>query len=58
MTARRESELKSALLLPRRLRDEIEHFFIAVTALEGKDAQILGWAGPQAALALLQSAAS
>jgi inorganic pyrophosphatase len=56
--ARRESELKSALLLPKRLRDEIEHFFIAATALEGKDAAILGWAGPEAALALLQSAAS
>ena len=56
--ARREGELKSALLLPKRLRDEIEHFFIAATALEGKDAEILGWAGPEAALALLQSAAS
>ena len=56
--ARREGEVKSALLLPKRLRDEIEHFFIAVTALEGKDAKILGWAGPEAALALLQSAAS
>ena len=52
--ARREHELRSAMALPRRMRDELEHFFIATTALEGKDAKILGWAGPDDALALLK----
>jgi inorganic pyrophosphatase len=52
--ARRETELTSAISLPRRVRDELEHFFVAATALEHKDAQILGWAGPDAALELLR----
>jgi inorganic pyrophosphatase len=43
--------------LPRRVRDEVEHFFIAATALEGKDARIIGWADPAAALELLKSTA-
>jgi inorganic pyrophosphatase len=53
--ARREKEVVSAMSLPQRVRDELEHFFIAATALEGKDAKILGWAGPDAALELLRS---
>jgi inorganic pyrophosphatase len=53
--ARRESSLKSASALPKRVRDELEHFFIAATALEGKNPKILGWAGPTAALDLLRS---
>ena len=53
--ARRESELTSGMLLPQRVRDELEHFFTAVTVLEGKDAKILGWGGPDAALELLRS---
>jgi len=53
--ARRESALKSAAALPKRVRDELEHFFIASTAFEGKDVRILGWSGPQAALRLLRS---
>ena len=53
--ARREAELTSAMSLPNRVRDELEHFFMAATVLEGKDAKILGWAGPDTALALLRS---
>jgi inorganic pyrophosphatase len=53
--ARREAELTSAMALPKRVRDELEHFFVAATVLEGKDPRILGWAGPDAALELLQS---
>jgi inorganic pyrophosphatase len=53
--ARREAELTSALSLPTRVRDELEHFFMAATVFEGKDAKILGWAGPDAALELLRS---
>jgi len=34
---------------------QVEHFFIAATALEGKDPRILGWAGPDAALDWLRS---
>ena len=41
--------------LPKRTREELEHFFIAATALEEKDARILGWAGPDAVLRLLRS---
>jgi len=53
--ARREADLKSATSLSRRVREELEHFFIAATALEEKDARILGWAGPDAVLRLLRS---
>jgi inorganic pyrophosphatase len=56
--ARRESKLTSALSLPKRIRDELEHFFIAATVLEGKDPKILEWGGPDAALALLKSSSS
>ncbi len=38
----------------RRLRDEISNFLVAVTVLEGKDATILGWGGPNEALALIR----
>jgi inorganic pyrophosphatase len=55
IAARREADLASVMALPRRLRDELEHFFIAATALEGKDAAILGWGGPEEALKLLSS---
>ena len=53
--ARREAELTSALSLPKRVRDELEHFFVAATVLEHKAPIILGWAGPDEALELLQS---
>jgi inorganic pyrophosphatase len=54
--ARREAELTSAMALPKRLREELEHFFIVATALEGKDPAILGWGSPEEALRLLRSA--
>jgi inorganic pyrophosphatase len=56
--ARRGAELKSAMSLPKRVRDELEHFFIATTVFEGKDPRILGWAGPDAALDLLRSSST
>jgi inorganic pyrophosphatase len=55
--ARREAS-STAERLPRRVRDEVEHFFIAATALEGKDARIVGWGDPAAALELLKSSAT
>jgi inorganic pyrophosphatase len=53
--ARRERGIRSANALPRRVRDELEHFFIAATAFEGKDPRILGWKGPKAAVDLVRS---
>jgi inorganic pyrophosphatase len=38
------------LVLDRRIRAEISNFLVAVTALEGKDIEVLGWAGADAAL--------
>jgi len=34
--------VKNVHALSRRLRDELDHFFIAATALEGKDPKIIG----------------
>jgi len=52
--APRYDDVRSMQDLPSRVRLELEHFFVAVTALEGKDIHILGWAGPDAALRLLK----
>jgi inorganic pyrophosphatase len=41
--------------LPDRVREEIEHFFVDVTFFEHKHARVLGWDGPRAALALVNS---
>lgn len=54
--ARREREL-TLTSIPDRVRQELEHFFVAATALEGKDVRVLGWKGPDAAIALLKSKA-
>jgi inorganic pyrophosphatase len=42
--------------LSQRVRDELSSFFLAATALEGKDATILGWEGPDTALRLIREA--
>jgi inorganic pyrophosphatase len=52
--ARRQVELGPALLTAR-VRMELENFFIAAAALEGKDPKIVGWGKPEAALQLLRS---
>ena len=49
VAARRETALTA------RVRQELEHFFLAVTAFEGKDARILGWGDSEAALQLIRS---
>jgi len=54
--ARRERDLTPDSI-PDRVRREVEHFFVAATALEGKDVTILGWKGPDAAIDLLRSKA-
>jgi inorganic pyrophosphatase len=53
--ARRERGLGDVASLPQRVRDELEHFLIAATVFEGKDARILGWADPDAAIDLLRA---
>jgi len=53
--APRAEELTSALDLPPRVQQEIESFFIASTALEGKDVHVLGWKGPKEAERLVSS---
>ena len=57
LASRRAGSLASLNDLPSRVRDELAHFLIAATALEGKDATVLGWDGPEAALAWLQQLA-
>jgi inorganic pyrophosphatase len=52
----RFDHLESVRDLPARRRRELEQFFLAVTALERKDAKILGWEGPAAALRLIRCA--
>ncbi len=41
--------------LPKRVREEIEQFFVSVTAFENKHIEILGWRPPEEALALVTS---
>jgi inorganic pyrophosphatase len=52
VAARREAAL------PARVRQELEQFFIAATALEGKDPRILGWDDGDAAVELIRSSAT
>src|SRR4051812_22833301 len=56
ISARRQADVASMASLATRVRQEIDHFFVAVTALEGKDARILGWDTAESAVALLRSA--
>ena len=57
LKAPRFDHLRKAGDLPARIRHELETFFVAVTALEGKDVRILGWGGPEAALRLIRRSA-
>jgi inorganic pyrophosphatase len=40
------------------VREELEAFAVAATALEGKDVRIVGWSDAAAALKLIESGAS
>jgi inorganic pyrophosphatase len=53
--ARREAELPDAAALIPRVRAEIQNFLLASTALEGKDARILGWEDAGAVLDLVRA---
>jgi inorganic pyrophosphatase len=56
--ARREQHVAVADDVPARVREELNQFFLAATALEGKDARILGWGGPEEAVALIRASAT
>jgi inorganic pyrophosphatase len=53
----RDEALRSVLELPERFRKELEQFFLASIAFEEKNADLLGWKGPEAALALVEKSA-
>ena len=53
----REHQWKDARELPKRVRKELEAFFVAAGALAGKELQILDWVGPKEAVALIKEAA-
>jgi inorganic pyrophosphatase len=52
--ARREREIRDLDALVDRVRQELEQFALAATALEGKDLEILGWSDAATALELVR----
>jgi inorganic pyrophosphatase len=58
VSADRAEHLLSHQDLSRREREELEHFFLTVTAFTSKDVRILGWEGPEAAAAMLEKYAN
>ncbi len=52
-----ERTIRSVLELDQRDRLELEQFFRAAVAFEDKDLQILGWGGPDEALAVVRESA-
>jgi inorganic pyrophosphatase len=57
IAARRQHGIKSFAVLSARVRQELEHFAMAATALEGKDLRIIGWGDAPAAIKLVQDSA-
>jgi inorganic pyrophosphatase len=55
--ARREEGLTDVAALSARVRQELEHFASAATALEGKDIRVIGWGDAAAALDLVRRSA-
>jgi len=51
-------EARRDISLTGRIRQELEHFFIAATSLENKDPRIVGWDTAEAAVALIRSSAA
>lgn len=56
LTAERFDELDDPDSLPKRLREEIEQFFLSTTFFTPKHARCLGWKGPKHAARLLRAA--
>lgn len=58
LEARREYSITDLGALPARVRQELEHFAVAATALEGKDVRVVGWGDAIAALKLVRDSAT
>lgn len=56
--ARREEGITDVAALPARVREELEQFTLAATALEGKDVRVIGWGDRRAALELVRDCAA
>ena len=52
--ARRQQDIQNLASLSARVRDELAHFAVAATALEGKDVRIIGWGDAVEALELVR----
>jgi inorganic pyrophosphatase len=50
----RTASLRQVTDLPQRIRDELAHFFLTSIHFEPKEPEVVGWAGPAAALALVR----
>jgi inorganic pyrophosphatase len=57
LEARRERDMSNISALTARVREELEQFALAATALEGKDLELLGWGDASAALELVRASA-
>ncbi len=58
IAARREHGITDLASLAARVRQELEQFAVAATALEGKDARVIGWGDAAAALGLVHESAT
>jgi len=58
MNAPRERDLQDIRDVPRRIKEELECFFVASTAFQHKDLRILEWVNSRDARELLMSAAA
>jgi inorganic pyrophosphatase len=52
------SAIPAFAALPLRVRQELEQFAVAATALEGKDVEIVGWGDADVALELVRDSAA
>jgi inorganic pyrophosphatase len=57
LAARRNLGISGDAELPSRIREELEQFTVAASALEGKDVRIVGWSDAKAALQLVRDTA-
>ena len=57
LEARRERDISDVSALTARVREELEQFTLAATALEGKDLEVIGWGDAAAALELVRASA-
>jgi inorganic pyrophosphatase len=53
----RMDAVEDATKLPKKLREQLEQFFVSATFFTGKEPKIIGWRGPAAAKSLIRNAA-